>query len=257
MKGVILAGGRGTRLFPITKVTNKHLMPVHDQPMVYYPLATLIRAGIKDIFLVTGPEGAGDFMKLLGSGKEFGVKITYRIQDEAGGIAQALSMAESFADKGKIVVILGDNIFQDDIKRYVDEFEKAPSGARIFLKEVPDPERFGVPELDGDRVLKIDEKPDKPKSKYAVTGLYFYDGKVFDVIRTLKPSGRGELEITDVNNAYIEKGQMKSYKLKGFWSDAGTFPSLARATEMIHKAEKEGTYETLVKRLNNNGQKKT
>jgi glucose-1-phosphate thymidylyltransferase len=255
MKGIILAGGKGTRLYPITRVTNKHLLPVHDQPMVYYPLSTLIRAGIKDIFLVTGPDNAGDFMKILGSGKEFGVTLTYRIQDEAGGIAQALGMAESFADEDKVVVILGDNIFEDDITKYVKEFEKAKEGARIFLKEVPDPKRFGVPVLAGDKVLKIEEKPEKPKSNYAVTGLYMYDNKVFDVIKTLKPSGRGELEITDVNNYYIENGQMKSYQLKGFWSDAGTFPSMARATELVCQAEEKGTYQTLVKRLN--GQTKT
>ena len=256
MKGVILAGGMGTRLFPITKVTNKHLMPVHEQPMVYYPLGMLIKAGIKDIFLVTGPESAGDFMKILGSGSEFGVNITYRIQDQAGGIAQALAMAESFADEGNIVVVLGDNIFQDDIKEYVDEFKKAKEGARIFLKEVPDPKRFGVPELDGEKVVKIEEKPENPKSNYAVTGLYMYDKKVFDIIRNQKPSGRGELEITDVNNAYVEKGEMQSKILKGFWSDAGTFPSLAHATKLVREAEEKGEFETLVKRLNN-GEKKT
>ncbi len=249
MKGVILAGGKGTRLYPITKVTNKHLLPVHTQPMVYYPLKTLIQAGIKDIFLVTGPDNAGDFMKLLGSGKEFGVTFTYRIQDEAGGIAQAVGMAENFSCGEKVVVILGDNIFQDDISEYVKEFEKS-GGAKIFLKEVPDPERFGVPVLDGDKVLKIEEKPEKPQSNYAVTGLYMYDNNVFNIIKTIKPSGRGELEITDVNNAYIEKGEMKSNKLEGFWTDAGTFPSMVRATELVRKAEKEKTYQPLVNEIN-------
>ncbi len=252
MKGIILAGGMGTRLFPITKVTNKHLLPVHDQPMVYYPLGMLIKAGIKDIFLVTGPESAGDFMKILGSGSEFGINITYRIQDQAGGIAQALAMAESFADEDKTVVILGDNIFQDDITEYVKEFEQADKGARIFLKEVPDPKRFGVPELDGEKVKRIEEKPKNPKSNYAVTGLYMYDKKVFDIIRRQKPSGRGEMEITDVNNAYVEEGEMKSKILDGFWSDAGTFPSLAHATNLVRKAEEKGEFETLVKRMENN-----
>ena len=259
MKGVILAGGKGTRLYPITRVTNKHLLPVYNQPMIYYPLGTLINAGIKDILITTGPENSGDFMKLLGSGKEFGVKFTYRIQDEAGGIAQALGMAESFADEEKIAVVLGDNIFEDNVRKEVAEFERGGQGALIFIKEVPDPERFGVPVLKGDQVIKIEEKPKNPQSCYAVTGLYLYDNQVFEIIRKIKPSGRGELEITDVNNHYIEKQQMKSQVLKGFWSDAGTFSSLERATELARKAETnpKSKFETLVQKMEReNGKKK-
>jgi dTDP-4-dehydrorhamnose reductase/glucose-1-phosphate thymidylyltransferase short form len=230
MKGIILAGGTGSRLYPLTKVTNKHLLPVYDKPMIYYPLETLVAAGIKDIMIVSGRGHVGHFLELLGSGKEFGVRLTYEIQEGAGGIAQALGLAESWAGTDSVAVILGDNIFQDDIKKDVEAFE---SGAKIFLKEVPDAHRFGVAEVKGSRVLGIEEKPKAPKSNLAVTGLYLYDAGVFAIIKTLKPSGRGELEITDVNNAYIRRGAMEFAVLKGFWSDAGTFESLLRASMMV------------------------
>ena len=233
MKGVILAGGTGSRLYPLTKVTNKHLLPVYDKPMIYYPLQTLIDAGIKDVLIVSGPDHAGHFVNLLGSGKEFGIKLSYEIQDEAGGIAHALSLAEDFADKESVVVILGDNIFEDKLE--INDFKK---GARIHLKEVDDPQRFGVAELAGKKVIGIEEKPKKPKTKYAVTGLYIYDAEVFNIIKTLKPSTRGELEITDVNNAYIKKGLMEEKIVKGFWSDAGTFDSLFRATKFLRGKNK-------------------
>jgi glucose-1-phosphate thymidylyltransferase len=237
MKGIILAGGMGTRMSPCTKVTNKHLLPVYKKPMIYYPVEALVKAGVKNILIITGPENAGDFMKLLGSGKDFGCEFTYRIQDEAGGIAQALSLAENFVHGDKMVVVLGDNIFEDDMGEFVRSFEKE-GGAHIFLKEVSDPERFGVAEVDGNRIVSIEEKPEKPKTNYATIGLYMYDSSVFEIIRTLKPSGRGELEITDVNNAYIEKGKMGFSILKGFWTDAGTFESLYRAFKLLK--EKEG-----------------
>jgi glucose-1-phosphate thymidylyltransferase len=230
MKGVILAGGTGSRLYPLTKVTNKHLLPVYDKPMIYYPMETLINAGIKDIMIVSGRGHAGHFLELLGSGVDFGVHFTYEIQEKAGGIAQALSLAEEFVDGDSVTVILGDNIFQDSIKEDVRNFK---NGARIFLKEVPDAHRFGVAELKGDKVIGIEEKPKKPKSNFAVTGLYIYDSEVFNAIKTLKPSGRGELEITDVNNYYINKGIMKYGILEGFWSDAGTFESLLRAGMLV------------------------
>ena len=228
MKGIILAGGTGSRLSPLTKVTNKHLLPVYDKPMIYYPLYTLISAGIKDILIVSGPGHAGDFVNLLGSGKEFGVRLSYEIQDKAGGIAQALGLAEDFADEDSICVILGDNIFQDKL-----DLSGFSSGARIFLKEVPDPKRFGVAELDGEKVVSVVEKPDEPKSNWAVTGLYVYDTTVFEIIKTLKPSGRGELEITDVNNHYVSNGTMDAKKLVGYWSDAGTFESLYNASGLV------------------------
>ncbi len=230
MKGVILAGGTGSRLYPLTKVTNKHLLPVYDKPMIYYPLQTLISAGIKDIMIVSGRGHAGHFLELLGSGSELGVHFTYEIQEEAGGIAQALSFAEDFADGDDITVILGDNIFQDNIKADVSAFK---GGAKIFLKEVTDAHRFGVAELEGNGVIGIEEKPANPKSNFAVTGLYIYDCEVFDAIKTLRPSGRGELEITDVNNYYINKDTMGYRILDGFWSDAGTFESLFRASELV------------------------
>jgi glucose-1-phosphate thymidylyltransferase len=230
MKGIILAGGTGSRLYPLTKVTNKHLLPVYDKPMIYYPLQTLVDAGLDDILIVSGRGHAGHFLELLGSGSEWGVRLTYEIQDEAGGIAQALGLAEGFADEEEVIVILGDNIFQDSIREDVSGFK---SGSKIFLKEVPDAQRFGVAELDGDGVIGIEEKPEVPRSNFAVTGLYMYDSKVFEVIRTLKPSGRGELEITDVNNYYIEQGQMGYKVLDGYWSDAGTFESLLRAGVMV------------------------
>jgi len=236
MKGIILAGGTGSRLYPLTKVTNKHLLPVYDKPMIYYPLQTLLTAGIKDIMIVSGRGHAGHFLELLGSGADFGARFTYEIQDEAGGIAQALALAEDFADDDNVTVILGDNIFQDSVKAPVQSFG---GGAHIFLKTVHDAQRFGVAEVDesGGLVLCIEEKPQVPKSDLAVTGLYIYDNGVFDVIKTLKPSGRGELEITDVNNEYIRQGTMGYSVLDGYWSDAGTFESLLRAG-MIVEAEK-------------------
>jgi glucose-1-phosphate thymidylyltransferase len=230
MKGIILAGGTGSRLYPLTKVTNKHLLPVYDRPMIYYPLQTLIDAGINDILIVSGRGHAGHFLELLGSGAEFGVRMTYEIQEEAGGIAQALSLTEDFADDETVSVILGDNIFQDNICSAMESFN---SGARIFLKEVQDANRFGVAEIKGNRIVSIEEKPVVPKSNLAVTGLYIYDPGVFDIIKTLKPSGRGELEITDVNNEYIRMGEMSYSMLEGYWSDAGTFESLFRASELV------------------------
>ena len=232
MKGVILAGGTGSRMYPLTKVTNKHLLPVYDKPMIYYPLQTLVNAGIREIMIVSGRGHAGHFLELLGSGIEFGVQLTYEIQEKAGGIAEALGLAESWADEDPVAVILGDNIFQDSIQTDVNSFQE---GAKIFLKEVPDAQRFGVAEIDGDCVISIEEKPKKPKSTYAVTGLYLYAPDVFSVIKTLKPSGRGELEITDVNNNYIERGEMQFSLLKGFWSDAGTFDSLLRAGLLVQQ----------------------
>ncbi len=232
MKGVILAGGTGSRLFPLTKITNKHLLPVYSKPMIYFPIETLLDAGIKDILIVSGKEHAGDFLKLLGSGKEFNARFTYEVQEEAGGIAQALSLAEDFADKEKIVVVLGDNIIEDSIKEQAKEFQKTDS-AFIFLKEVSDAQRFGVPELNGKKVLSIEEKPKKPKSSFAVTGIYMYPPEVFKVIKNLKPSARGEFEITDVNNYFIRKGKLKANFLQGFWTDAGTFESLFRATKLV------------------------
>jgi glucose-1-phosphate thymidylyltransferase len=234
MKGVILAGGLGTRLRPLTKITNKHLLPVYDKPMIYYPLETLVRAGIKDIMIVTGGNSAGDFLRLLGNGAEFGLKdIYYTYQEGEGGIADALRLCEHFAEGQRIVVILGDNIIEDDITPYVRAFAEQDSGARILLKEVDDPERFGVAELDGDRIVSIEEKPRAPKSRYAVTGIYMYDRRVFDFIRKLKPSDRGELEITDVNNAYLREGDLYYDILLGWWTDAGTFESLYRATQLV------------------------
>lgn len=230
MKGIILAGGTGSRLYPLTKVTNKHLLPVYDKPMIYYPLYTLINAGINDIMVVSGRGHAGHFLELLGSGAEFGVRLTYEIQDEAGGIAQALSLTEDFADDDDMVVILGDNIFGSDIRSAIESFN---SGARIFLKEVEDANRFGVAEIDGDRIVSIEEKPDMPKSDFAVTGLYIYDSRVFDIVRNMKPSQRKELEITDVNNEYIRMGEMTYSVFDGYWSDAGTFESLFRASELV------------------------
>src|SRR4030042_5946171 len=230
MKGIILAGGLGTRLYPLTKVTNKHLLPVYDKPMIYYPIQTLINTGIDDILIVTGGSNAGDFLRLLGNGKEFGLKhINYTYQEGEGGIAEALRLAEFFAAGEKICVVLGDNIIEKNIRKAVETFRLQKEGAKILLKEVPDPQRFGVPELHGDRIARIEEKPKKPKSKYAVIGVYLYDPTVFSIIKTIKPSGRGELEITDENNRYIEKGMMTWDILDGWWTDAGTFESLLRA----------------------------
>jgi len=234
MKGVILAGGLGTRLYPLTKVTNKHLLPVYDKPMIYYPIQTLINAGIDDILIVTGGNNAGDFLKLLGNGKEFGLRhINYTYQEGEGGIAEALRLAEFFSSGEKICVVLGDNIIEKNIRRAVENFRRQKEGAKILLKEVPDPQRFGVAELKGDRIARIEEKPKKPKSQYAVIGIYLFDQEVFNIIKTLKPSDRGELEITDVNNRYIEKRLMTWDILEGWWTDAGTFESLLRANQLV------------------------
>lgn len=246
MKGVILAGGHGTRLLPLTKVTNKHLLPVYNKPMIYYPLETLVKGGITNIMIVSGKGHAGHFLELLGSGKEWGVSIAYEVQDEAGGIAQALGLAEYFADEDKIAVILGDNIFEDEdaIGKAIHEYKhqtcttkdgQTVGGAKVFLKDVPDAERFGVATIDGRNIVKIEEKPKHPESKYAVTGLYLYDEHVFDVIKKLKPSGRGELEITDVNNFYVSQGTMTYRIVEKEWTDAGTFTSLLRATNLAAK----------------------
>jgi glucose-1-phosphate thymidylyltransferase len=234
MKGVVLAGGLGTRLHPLTRVTNKHLLPVYDKPMIFYPLQALINAGIKEILLVTGGNHAGEFLRLLGDGRELGLKgLAYTYQQGEGGIAAALSLAEHFADGEKICVILGDNIIERNIQRAAERFRRQPSGAKLLLKRVSDPERFGVPELRGDKVVRIIEKPKKPPSRFAVTGIYFYDGTVFERIRKVKPSKRGELEITDVNNLFIKSGDMTYEILRGWWTDAGTFESLHRASQLV------------------------
>ncbi|MFA5954712.1 MAG: sugar phosphate nucleotidyltransferase [Patescibacteria group bacterium] len=235
MKGVILAGGTGSRLFPLTKVTNKHLLPVFDRPMIYFPLQTLAAAGVKDILIVSGPEHAGHFLNLLGSGREFKVRLSYEVQEEPGGIAEALGLAKDFSDSGKIMVILGDNIFTDltQIHKAAQDFKHQTAGAKVMLKEVTDAPRFGVAEVSGDRIVGIEEKPRVPKSNLAVTGLYFYDKNVFEVIETLEPSGRGELEITDVNNAYIKNSTMTFEVVRGEWTDAGTFDSLLRANVLL------------------------
>ncbi|MCK4781670.1 NTP transferase domain-containing protein [Candidatus Parcubacteria bacterium] len=240
MKGIILAGGKGTRLSPCTRITNKHLLPVYNKPMIYYPLETLVSAGIEEILLVTGGNSAGDFLKLLRNGKEFGLKeIHYTYQEGAGGIAEALGLAEDFADEEKIVVILGDNIIEDNIEKYVEDFKKQEKGAKIFLKEIPDPERFGVAEIKDGKIIGIEEKPKHPKSNFITAGLYMYDNQVFDMIKKLEPSERGELEITDVNNFYINQDTATYEILKGFWSDAGKFESLFKASEFIKKRNKE------------------
>ena len=239
MKGIILAGGLGTRLLPLTRVTNKHLLPIYKKPMIYYPLETLVSAGIKEIMIVTGGNNPGDFLKLLGNGKELGLKeLHYAYQDGSGGIAEALGLAEDFADQEKIVVILGDNIFEDNINQYVKSFENQERGAKLFFKKVPSPERFGVPVIKNGKIVRIEEKPKRPKSSYAVTGLYMYDNQVWDVIKNLKPSARGELEITDVNNFYVKQKTVTYEILKGFWTDAGTFDSLFQASVLIFKKEK-------------------
>jgi len=235
MKGIILAGGTGSRLFPLTKVTNKHLLPIYDKPMIYYPLNTLIDAGIDNILIVSGRGHVGHFLELLGSGADRGIRISYEVQEGSGGIAQALGLAERWADDSPVTVILGDNIFEDHVKDAVQSFT---SGARIFLKAVNDAHRFGVAEVEGDYIISIEEKPTQPKSNLAVTGLYIYDSDVFEIIKNLKPSGRGELEITDVNNIYIRKGAMTFSRLNGFWSDAGTFDSLLRASVIVQEYQK-------------------
>jgi len=234
MKGIVLAGGLGSRLYPLTKVTNKHLLPVYDKPMIYYPIIALVNAGIRDIMVVTGGNNAGDFLKLLGNGKEFGLQhINYTYQAGEGGIAEALNLASFFADNEKICVILGDNIIEKNIVNAVQAFEQQEKGAKIILKEVLDPDRFGVPVFEDGKIVKIEEKPKLPKSPYAVIGIYFYDAKAFDIIKTLRPSDRGEMEISDVNNAYIDMGEMTYEVLEGWWSDAGTFDSLVHATNLV------------------------
>jgi glucose-1-phosphate thymidylyltransferase len=237
MKGIVLAGGLGTRLLPLTKITNKHLLPVYDKPMIYYPLQALINAGIKDIMIVTGGNNAGEFLRLLGNGRQFGLKdISYTYQEGEGGIAEALGLAEDFADGEKVLIVLGDNVIGKDIIREKEEFEKQKEGAKILIKKVSHPENFGVPVLNGDKVIGIEEKPKKPKSQYAVTGIYMYDSRVFDIIKTLERSDRGELEITDVNNAYIKAGTMTCSELDGWWIDAGSSPeNLAEATQLVMK----------------------
>jgi glucose-1-phosphate thymidylyltransferase len=239
MKGVVLAGGTGSRLFPLTKITNKHLLPIYDKPMIYYPIQMLVDAGIRDILIVTGGKNAGDFLRLLANGKQFGLThIDYTYQEGEGGIADALGLAEHFADGHKICVVLGDNIIEGSIRDAVDAFRTQERGAKILLKQVPDAERFGVAEIAGDRIVGIEEKPRQPKSNYAVTGIYMYDSTVFDKIRGLVPSLRGELEITDVNNAYIGEGTLTFSYLEGWWTDAGTFDSLLRAANLVARSRK-------------------
>jgi glucose-1-phosphate thymidylyltransferase len=234
VKGIVLAGGLGSRLRPLTVVTNKHLLPVYNQPMIYYPIQALINAGITDIMIVTGGNNAGDFLKLLGNGKAFGLKhLNYTYQEGEGGIAAALSLVEHFAAGDPVCVVLGDNIIEGNISSAVHAYRHQGGGAKILLKKVQDPQRFGVPELDGPRVIRIEEKPLEPKSEYAVIGIYLYDSEVFNIIRTLKPSGRGEMEITDVNNAYIERDEMTWDELEGWWTDAGTFESLLYASNLV------------------------
>lgn len=233
MRGIILAGGNGSRLYPLSKVTNKHLLPVGRYPMIYYPIFKLKQAGIDDIFIVTGKEHAGAIVNLLGSGYEMGLKFTYRIQDQAGGIAQALGLAEDFVGNDSCVVILGDNIFEDSITSFVNDYIARKQVAKVILKQVNDPNRFGVAELRGSRIISIEEKPKIPKSDYCVTGIYIYDNSVFDIIKTLKPSGRGELEISDVNNEYIRRGLLSADFFDGWWTDAGTFESLTYANMLV------------------------
>ena len=233
LRGIVLAGGTGSRLMPLTKVTNKHLLPVGQKPMIFYPIEKLTAAGIDEVLIVTGVEHMGDVVSLLGSGKDFNCRFTYKVQDEAGGIAQALALAGNFAQGQPVAVILGDNIFQASLTSYAEKFIAQGEGARILIREVSDPHRFGVAELADGKIIGIEEKPQEPKSNYAVTGIYFFDGCVFDIIRTLKPSARGELEITHVNDIYIEKGQLDYDILEGWWTDAGTFESLGRAAELV------------------------
>ena len=234
MKGIILAGGLGSRLAPLTRITNKHLLPVYDRPMIYYPIETLINAGITDIMIVTGGNHAGDFLRLMGNGKDFGLKhLNYTYQEGEGGIADALSLAEYFADGEPVCVVLGDNIIERNIIKAVHDFERQGKGAKIMLKEVPDPERFGVAEIVDGNLVNIVEKPKNPRSNLAVIGIYLYDAAVFDIVKTLKPSERGELEITDVNNAYVRNGAMTWEMLDGWWTDAGTFESLLRASVLV------------------------
>jgi glucose-1-phosphate thymidylyltransferase len=251
MKGIVLAGGTGSRLFPLTKITNKHLLPIYDKPMIYYPIQTLVDAGIRDILVVTGGKNAGDFLRLLANGKHFGLKhIGYTYQEGEGGIADALALGEHFSDGDKICVILGDNIIQGTIRGAVDQFRKQEAGAKILLKKVADAERFGVAEIEGTRIVNIEEKPKRPKSDYAVTGIYMYDATVFDKIKTLVPSGRGELEITDVNNAYIREGTMTFSFLEGWWTDAGTFESLLRAGNLVAQSRRQQPVPRVLEKAN-------
>jgi glucose-1-phosphate thymidylyltransferase len=241
MKGIVLAGGTGSRLSPLTKITNKHLLPIYDKPMIYFPIQTLVDAGITDIMVVTGGKNSGDFLRLLANGKHFGLKhIAYTYQEGEGGIADALSLCEHFADGDKVCVVLGDNIIEKDIRGAVDAFRAQEKGARILLKEVTDAERFGVAEFKGEQIVSIEEKPAHPKSQFAVTGVYMYDATVFQKIHTCKPSHRNELEITDVNNAYIREGTMTFSYLDGWWTDAGTFESLLRAANLVAQSRQEG-----------------
>ena len=237
MKGIILAGGTGSRLYPISQVTNKHLLPIYKKPMIFYPIEKLTQCNMREILIVTGTEHMGSVVQLLGSGSRFGCNFTYRVQDEAGGIAQALLLAENFAGGDKITVILGDNIFEDNISLFVEKFKTQEDGAKILLKEVHDPERYGVVEFKNNKIVSIEEKPSKPKSNFSVTGIYMYDKNIFEIIKTLKPSKRGELEITDVNNKYINSGKMTYDFLKGFWTDAGTFESLEEAGVLVKQME--------------------
>ncbi len=233
LKGIILAGGTGSRLMPLTKVTNKHLLPIGQKPMIFYPIEKLVSIGFEQILIVTGVEYMGDVVSLLGSGRNFGCQFTYKVQDQAGGIAQALALAEDFAKGQSVAVILGDNIFQSSLKKHADEFIKQKSGARVILKQVKNPQRFGVAEIEDSKIVRIMEKPKNPKSDYIITGIYFYDFSVFDIIKGLKPSGRGELEITDVNQNYIDSGLLHYALLDGWWTDAGTFESLTRANKLV------------------------
>lgn len=233
VKGIVLAGGTGSRLFPLTKVTNKHLLPVGKEPMIFHPIKKLLEAGITEIMIITGTEHMGDVVGLLGSGKDFNCEFTYRVQDQAGGIAQALGLCEAFVGSDRCCVILGDNIFEASLSAGVQRFKEQPGGAALFLKEVHDPQRYGVATVNGEKITKIVEKPKAPESNWAVTGIYMYDHSVFHIVRTLKPSGRGELEITDVNNAYLEKGQLTWSSLEGYWTDAGTFDSWKHANDLV------------------------
>ncbi len=250
MKGIVLAGGTGSRLYPLTRVTNKHLLPVYDKPMIYYPLQTLVDAGIEDILIVTGGNSAGEFLRLLRNGKDFGLQqLNFAYQEGEGGIADALRLAEHFARGEKVCVILGDNIIEGSIRRAKEKFEKQEQGAMILLKEVPDPERFGVPVFEGRRIVRIDEKPEKPASPYAVIGIYFYDCTVFERIRALQPSARREYEITDVNNSYLADSELTNEVLDGWWTDAGTFDSLWRASSLVREKLASGAEKVLTAQM--------
>lgn len=250
IKGVALAGGLGSRLEPLTRITNKHLLPVYNKPMIFYPIQTLVEAGIDDIMIVTGGNNAGDFLRLLGNGQEFGLKhLQYSYQKGEGGIADALRLTKHFVDNDKVVVILGDNLIEGSIVEYVKKFASQDKGAKILIKEVEEPQRFGVVELKGDKIISIEEKPEFPKSNFVVTGIYMYDAQVFDMIKTLKPSARGELEITDVNNAYLKKGELTYDILDGWWTDCGAFDSLLRANNLIAEKHKNHTDKTYLNKV--------